>query len=151
TDELQALFQEWGFQGLQRHLREASGPAGIQQPPLFPDVELFPFGANAPAEQESGNGAAGAAPPPKWQATYHLVDTPVRFEEFFNQLQKQKRFAIDLETTGLEPLRCEIVGYAFCWKAGEAWYLPVRGPSSDPKLDPDQTLRRLRPLLEDPD
>ncbi|MBI1917271.1 MAG: DNA polymerase I, partial [Planctomycetes bacterium] len=149
TAELQALFQEWGFQGLLRQVRDGSAATSVQQPPLFPDAELFPFGANAPAGPESGNGEAGPAPPAKWQATYQLVDTPARFEEFFDQLRKQKRFAVDLETTGLEPLRCEIVGYAFCWKAGEAWYLPVRGPASDPKLDPDQTLRRLRPLLED--
>ncbi|HKB39076.1 MAG TPA: DNA polymerase I, partial [Gemmataceae bacterium] len=148
--ELQALFQEYGFQTLlQRQLREASVPAGAQQQPLFAETELFPFGANAPAGHADTNGAA-ATHPAKWQASYQLVDTPARFEAFFDELRKQKRFAVDLETTSLEPLRCEIVGYAFAWKAGEAWYLPVRGPAGDPKLDPDQTLRRLRPLLEDP-
>src|SRR5262249_42688714 len=148
--ELEALFQEWGFQNLLRQVRDGSEPGSVQQPPLFPDAGLFPFGANAPAGQQSDNGAASAALPAQWQGGYHLIDTPARLEEVFDQLPKQKRFAVDPETTGPEPLRCEIVGYAFCWKAGEAWYLPVRGPSSDPKLDPDQTLRRLRPLLEDP-
>src|SRR5262249_29280445 len=64
--------------------------------------------------------------------------------------KKQRRFAIDLETTSLEPRRAEIVGFAISWKAGEGWYLPVRGPANDALLDPVATLDRLRPILENP-
>ena len=59
-----------------------------------------------------------------------------------SNLQKQKRFAVDLETTSLEPRRAEIVGLAFSWQAGEAWYLAVRGPAGEPVLDPATTLER---------
>ncbi len=38
----------------------------------------------------------------------------------------------------------KIVGWAICRKAGEAWYLAVRGPQGSRLLDPDQTLERLR-------
>src|SRR5262249_6772471 len=54
-----------------------------------------------------------------------------------------------LETTGLDPLRAEIVGLAFSWLAGEGWYLAVRGPAGSPVLDPQTTLETLRPILED--
>ncbi len=145
TAEALALFQEWGFHGLQRQVRDlAAAPGGNRQQPLFPETELFPFGANAPA----GDGAQPPGGNPRWRATYHLVDTPEHFERFLANLGKQKRFAFDLETTGLEPLRCEIVGLAFSWKEGAAYYLPVRGPDTDARLDPAETLRRLRPLLE---
>src|SRR5262249_18182178 len=52
--------------------------------------------------------------------------------------------------TSLEPLRAEIVGYAFCWNEAEAYYLPVRGPAEDKTLDPDKVLKALKPVFEDP-
>jgi len=42
------------------------------------------------------------------------------------------------------------VGWAFCWQAGEAWYLPVRGPEGSQLLPTGPTLEQLRPILEDP-
>ncbi len=92
----------------------------------------------------------GNAPYGYWQATYHLVDTPEKFQAFYQELVQQPRIALDLETTNLEPRRAEIVGLAFCWKPGEAWYLAVRAPEGEPALDPKQTLEQLRPVLESP-
>jgi DNA polymerase-1 len=152
------LFQQWGFRtfaeaaraDLKREpaapARAGSDPSEVRQREMFPEEELFPFGANAPG----GDGAAAATPAaPAWQATYHLVETPQKFQGFLRRLSKQKRIAVDLETTGLDPLRCQIVGYAFCWGPGEAWYLPVRAPAGEKHLDPDKTLEKLRPVLED--
>ena len=84
-----------------------------------------------------------------WFQDYHLVDTAgeVRGVSTVNW-REQKRFAFDLETTSLEPLEAEIVGLAFSWQPGEAWYLAVRGPEGSPLLDPDATLERLRPILK---
>src|SRR5205085_9694609 len=87
--------------------------------------ELFPVNG---AEANAATGAAPAAPQLKWEAAYHLVDSPEKFKAFLKELKRQERFAIDLETTGLDPRGSEVVGYSFCWKAGEAWYLPVCGP-----------------------
>src|SRR5207237_465010 len=80
---------------------------------------------------------------------YHLVNNANDFDAFLKQLRKQERVAFDLETTGLEPLRSEVVGYSFCWRPAEAWYLAVRGPAGEPTLDPDETLAKLRPMFED--
>jgi DNA polymerase-1 len=78
------------------------------------------------------------------------VDNPEAFAAFLKELKRQTRVTFDLETTSLDPLRGEIVGYAFCWKPAEAYYLAVRGPEEDPKLDPDATLEALKPVFEDP-
>ena len=51
-----------------------------------------------------------------------------------------------LETTSLEPRRAAIVGYSFCWKAGEAHYLAVRGPEGATLLDPEEVLKGLQPI-----
>src|SRR5262249_15854400 len=135
------LFQEWGFQGLARQVRDGV-PSG--HPTLFGEgAEAFPFGANAPA-----NGTH--KPESKWTAIYRLVDTPEEFDRFFGLLNVQKRFAVDLETTGLEPLRCEIVGLAFCWKEGEAHYLAPRAPAGEKHLDPQILLPHLKPTPPQP-
>jgi DNA polymerase-1 len=86
----------------------------------------------------------------KWQARYNLVATPEQFQTFLRQLGRQPRVAIDLETTSLDHTEAEIVGYAFCWRPGEAWYLPVMAPEGEARLDPDATLAALRPILQDP-
>jgi len=160
------LCKEWGFRSLAEQVRAAapksaivsgaaSGPSTRAQPkqdkplaaPGFVQGELFPFGEDTSDLDAPGTGLPDARP---WIATYHLVDTPAKLQEFAKQLKQQKRFAIDLETTGLEPRRADIVGMAFCWQEGEGWYLPVRGPEGDAVLDPALTLERLRPILEDP-
>ncbi len=150
-----ALFQEWGFHRLADQVRAMVGAPrsvatvianGAPEFPTTPPVqeELFPFGENV-ADSGNGDGPCG-----EWQATYHLVDTADKFAPFLQELKRQKRFAIDLETTSLEPRRAQIVGYAISWRAGEAWYLPVRGPEGAPLLDAAGTLEQLRPVLENP-
>ena len=79
---------------------------------------------------------------------YELVDNAEAFDRFLKQLKKQKSFVFDLETTGLDPIASDIVGYAFCWEQGRAYYLAVRGPEGDPTLDPDATLQALKPIFE---
>jgi DNA polymerase-1 len=96
----------------------------------------FAFGANAPADA--------------WKGDYKLVATKKEFDAFLKQLMKQKRFVFDLETTALDPIRAEIVGFAFSWQEEEAYYLPLRGPAGEPLLDEPATLAALRPIFEDP-
>ena len=86
---------------------------------------------------------------------YKLVDTPETFAAFLADLrQQQPRFAFDTEeTTGLDPLRADIVGLAFAWKDGEeAYYLPVRCPAEDCRSDGETMVLEaaLRPIFEDP-
>src|SRR5262249_10347199 len=83
-------------------------------------------------------------------ATYHLVDTPEKFDDFFTRLRQQSRFAVDVETTSLQPLEADLVGLAFSWQEGEGWYVAVRGPEGCAVLDPKKTLAKLKKVLEDP-
>jgi DNA polymerase I len=170
TPKMLDLCRELGFRTLASEVRQAVQPAAPMQAGLFPEdgEESFPFGANAPAAAEASGGVdprrldpdrrdkPGGSPEiaptasVPWYEDYHLVDTADKFEEFHRQLVRQPRFAFDLETTSLSPLQAEIVGLAFSWKPGQAWYLAVRGPEGSPLLDPDATLERLKPVFEDP-
>ena len=166
------LCRELGLRTLAGEIRDLTQSTGPAQPSLFPDgEELFPFGANAPAvgaatvrerdtvEEPNPRSLTVAAPTTNetaptaavpWFQDYHLVDTDEKFEGFYGHLSGQKRFAFDLETTSLRPLEAEIVGLAFSWRPGEAWYVAVRGPEGAAVLDPTATLERLRPIFEDP-
>ena len=55
---------------------------------------------------------------------YVLVDTKSKFASFVKKLVKQKIFAFDTETSGLDPWQSELVGISFCWQKGIAYYLP---------------------------
>lgn len=88
--------------------------------------------------------------PDNWKSDYRLIATEADFQDFLAKVRQQKRFALDLETTSLDPYLAEIVGIAISWQAEEGYYLAVRGPASDPKLDPATTLAALKPILEDP-
>ena len=76
------------------------------------------------------------------------MNTPESFASFLGNLKEQRCFAMDLETTSLEPRRAELVGLAFCWQEAVAWYLAVRGPSGEQVLDVRATLKALQPVLE---
>lgn len=55
-------------------------------------------------------------------------------DEIGSQISKCDEFAIDLETTGLDPLHDSIIGVALA--AGDnAWYLPVTGSRAFPRND----------------
>ena len=150
-----ALCREFGFHSMAADLDDPARPSSRTTLVPARQGEMFEYGANvleetpAPAAPPAETPAGGAAPP-AWQAHYQLVDDPKRFAGFLKKLAKQKRFAVDLETTGLQPLEADVVGYAVSWAEGEAYYLPVRGPVGSAVLDPAETLARLRPLLEDP-
>jgi hypothetical protein len=39
-----------------------------------------------------------------------------KFDDFFKEFQKQKTFAVDTETTSIDPMLAELVGLSFSWK-----------------------------------
>jgi DNA polymerase-1 len=82
--------------------------------------------------------------------TYQVVDTPEKFGAFLALLRQQTRFSVDTETTGLDPLRADLVGLSFCWEPASAYYLPVRGPEGSATLDDRETIEALAPVLTDP-
>lgn len=119
----------------------------LEEPEPTPGTE-FEFGANLPADDASTE--TEAPPVDEWNGTYSAIDTPEKFESFLAELRQQKRFVFDLETTHVDPLRGDLVGFAFSWESGKGFYLPVRGPAGEPLLDPERTLAVLKPIFEDP-
>ena len=86
-----------------------------------------------------------------WDVDYRLVDTPEKLRDFAVELAKQPKFCFDTETTALDPLRANAVGFSFAWEPGVAYYLPVRGPMGSKVLPLDAVLDAIRPPLTNPE
>lgn len=89
----------------------------------------------------------GAAPAPH---DYRLVNTPDKFASFFAVLSRQKYFAVDTETTGINPVTCKLVGISFSWADAAAFYLPFMAPAGEPVLGTAE-LEKLKTVLENPE
>ncbi len=81
---------------------------------------------------------------------WEVVDTPDKLALFIDELKQQSRFCLDLETTGLDPRSARIVGWAFCWQPGMAYYLPTLGPLGSTLLRERDVIDAVQPILESP-
>ena len=104
--------------------------------------------------------AAAAAPVPAQDLTkplsaktvshdYQLIETQKKFDSFITKLKKQKLFALDTETTSLDPMRADLVGISFSWQPHKAFYLPVRAPMGTKHLDLATVRKKIAPILAD--
>ena len=174
------LFHEFGFRSFAERVRRTLASSGaIKNAAALETAGLSPTiiaeSSSVPTERKTGKSAASrpgsidllsfigesnetpretaeaALVSDGWSyAGYELIDTPTHFHDFLTELKKQTRFVFDLETTGLDPFSSDIVGFAFCWKPGTAFYLPVRTLTEDAKLDPIAALEALKPIFENP-
>lgn len=159
---LQDLFRKYGFRRLIEDVRQFSSaeipaPTTTEAKPasrsLFDDLPEPRSASLAPALTDDTN-----APPkeslPALSAggprTWGIVDTPDKLAALIAQLREQPRFCLDLETTDLDPRSAQIVGWAICWKPGDAWYLPTLGPAGSQLLDGATVVEAMRPILENP-
>lgn len=77
--------------------------------------------------------------------SYHLADTREKRRELISQLKLQKCLCFDTETTGTEANLVDLVGLAFSWKKGEAYYVPV----PEKRVDAQAIVEEFREILED--
>lgn len=94
--------------------------------------------------------AAPAAPPVRRKV--HTVLTVADMEDLVKALKKSKDISVDVETTGLDPMACHLVGISLSVKAGEAWYVPVghRGLGEPKQLSIEAVAEALNPFFGDP-
>jgi len=85
---------------------------------------------------------------------YQLVGDLKSVAELAERLRSCGAFALDSETTSVDPMRAELVGLSFSCAEGEAWYIPVKGPADltagQQPLPTGEVLKILAPLLSDP-
>ncbi len=102
-------------------------------------------------EVEAGEPAAANPAPP--DRTYEIIDSEESLSRWVARLQKAEIFAFDTETTSLNYMNADLVGFSFAILPGEAAYLPVGHdyPGAPPQVSLSRALEHLQPLLEDPE
>jgi len=76
-------------------------------------------------------------------ANYHSVTTAAELDSLTAALMQAGEFALDLETTSLDPRLAEIVGFSFAYRDNEAFYVPVGHVTSPPPALSTQGLGTL--------
>ncbi len=177
------LFRELNFKSLVDRIPKAwqdngaNGESGATagEEGLEGQLALFALGsAGASASQapvhrtvpDAGQGLA-AATAGSVKAGYQVVSDEAQLAKLVESLRGAPFFALDLETTGTDPLKADLVGLSFSTEPGIAYYVPVghlppsaRGLSlltaESPEeaeeeleqLPRDEVLLALKPLLE---
>ena len=86
---------------------------------------------------------------PEVNSSYVCISTEKALKELIKKASKAKTIALDTETTGLDYMDTELVGISLSYRAGEAYYIPLKhDDDSVDQLDLDIVLKELRPLLE---
>lgn len=93
----------------------------------------------------------------KEKLDYKIIKSEKELEELILDLEKVGEFAIDTETTGLNPIDAELVSISISYKEKEAFYIPVghyvhRPPSavhSQENLDLPVVIKNFKRILED--
>jgi len=90
---------------------------------------------------------------------YKAVLSPDELQDLGHQLENSDSFALDLETTSLEPISADIVGLSFSLSPGKAYYVPLLFPEenrNEPWFALSAAERKtlvmtsLKPVLENP-
>jgi DNA polymerase-1 len=117
TSALIRLFGELEFRSLAARMRETARLAGAVEPapatPLPPRQEL-----------------AAITDISTDIHVYHCVTTKKELTDLCSTLRQSPAVVFDTETTSTDALRAELVGISFCLAEREAYYIPVRLPSS---------------------
>ena len=95
------------------------------------------------------------APAEVTETDYQIIFEQAQLDEWFEKLSKAELFAFDTETTSLNYMEAEIVGFSFAIEAGKAAYVPLAhiGPDTQledapTQLNRDAVLAQFKPLLE---
>ena len=94
------------------------------------------------------------------ERNFITVQTVEQLNELCEHLQTKRAFAIDTETTGLQPLEVDLVGISFCvllrqgfeGQANElqSYYVPCGHQTGEAQLSRATIIAALKPILENP-
>jgi DNA polymerase-1 len=92
-----------------------------------------------------------AAPAPEEQGEYETILSWDAFDRWLRKINTSKLTAFDTETTSLDYMEAEIVGFSLAVEAGEACYVPVAHdyPGAPDQLPRAEVLEKLKPFLTD--
>lgn len=139
-DTLQNIFIELEFRTLGKKIlgenytvNTPTAKAPSLQGTLF-DEDMF---ISIPIQEDRGKNAQNT------DHRYSTIVSAIDFEKYISNIYKVKKFAFDTETTGLDALQCEIVGFSLSVSDHEACYIPLNHIDSVEKTKILQLLKNL--------
>src|SRR6185437_10835169 len=74
-------------------------------------------------------------PPPRVETVRTAVTTAAQLAALVDEMKAAGAIALDVETTGLDPMRVDLVGIAIATSPEKSYYIPLRHLSHDGLLD----------------
>lgn len=111
--------------------------------------------ANNGSNNTSTETSPAAVIPDNLETDYQIIFDQTQLDEWLADLEKAELFAFDTETTSLNYMEAEIVGFSFAIEVGKAAYVPLAhiGPDTQledapTQLNRDAVLAQFKPILE---
>ncbi len=128
ADKIREVFTELEFVTLaKRILGEeivvTSKPKSTTVPHAENQLDLF--GAQSMLEIQQPTETASYKTIATEKPSYHLISTAEERKELLDLLLKQKQVCFDTETTDIDALHADLVGFSFSYKAREGFYVAV--------------------------
>ena len=148
-EPLAQFLETHGFNSLLRRLDAGTGS------PDKPN-DLNPAKADTKGAAASGEG--NSQPLPDWpdvdRSAYECVQTMERLEEWIERAFAARLVAVDTETSDLDAMQADLVGFSLALGPNDACYVPLAHGSDDmfdekpEQVDRDAALAAIKPLLE---
>ncbi|MEM7055584.1 MAG: DNA polymerase I [Bacteroidota bacterium] len=123
--QLKPIFQELEFRSLTRKILGED----LKSIKAAPSTQASLFGPpDKPCSSEAQVAQTPTLPLANTYTTrhqYHLIDTPALRKSLISYLELQDTFCLDTETTSLDPHQASLIGIAFAYYPGEAYYVPI--------------------------
>ena len=101
----------------------------------------------AVSSDHMSNTVEAVKPPPP--TNYELILDIEHLQQWVQRLEAAELIAIDTETTSIDYMKAELVGFSFAVTSGEAAYLPVAHdyPGAPEQVSLEEALAALKPVL----
>ena len=79
---------------------------------------------------------------------YKLINSIKELDLWIKEAEEKGEFAVDTETTSLDPHQADLVGISLSTEIGKACYIPINHNTGN-CLKKDEVINKIKPLLED--
>ena len=127
ADKVRDVFTELEFRNLTKRIlgEEEVTQTDFAHPKNGTTEQLDLFGMQSMIEKQEPVEMANYKTIVSEKPSYHFINTQEERNELLTILLTQSQVCFDTETTGIDALHADLVGFSFSYKAREAFYVPV--------------------------
>jgi len=149
-EKVMDIFTELEFRSLAKRVIgeelvvSSSSSSAIKAPSDLSQLDLF--GMQSMIEPQEATPTAHYKTIVTERPSYHLISTAEERKELLEILLKHAQVCFDTETTNIDALHADLVGFSFSYKAREAFYVSVPPDFEAAK----KIVEEFKPFFEDP-